>query len=439
MKNLKIFPKMFIQIFFVLGALLILSHLLLYIIFPKTYLESRKEELAEKADLISENLSGRDRASVEEALKLFSETSEIKAVLVEESESGAIKVQDDIDINLESSDNSLLIEERQIELSKGEGSSLQFLSVADMKKEGKDLSLKFLPYSLSISIIFSALVALIYARQIKNNVTEIKDITDKMMVLDKTARLKITSADEISQLKEQINGLYFTLLETIDDMEEKNAEIIRLEKVKADFFKGASHELKTPLASLKIILENMAYNIGKYKDRDYYINESLKLVDDLSENISQILTVSSLDKLKKDGEVLEIKGIVEEEINKYRLLAREKNLTIKNNLADEKIFIGRSALKIIVSNLLSNAVKYSKVCGTINIGVEGKDFYVANSFDDESSLDMEKLFQVKFDINKKNSSGLGLYIVGSLLNNYNIAYDANVSKGEFIFKINLEN
>ena len=438
MKNLKIFPKMFIQIFSVLGALLILSHLLLYIIFPKTYLESRKEELAEKADLISENLSGRDRASVEEALKLFSETNEIKAVLVEESESGAIKVQDDIDINLESSDNSLLIEERQIELAQGEKSSLQFLSVADMKKEGKDLSLKFLPYSLSISIIFSALVALIYARQIKNNVTEIKDITDKMMVLDKTARLKITSADEISQLKEQINGLYFTLLETIDDLEEKNAEIIRLEKVKADFFKGASHELKTPLASLKIILENMAYNIGKYKDRDFYIKESLKLVDALSANISQILTVSSLDKLKNDGEFLEIKGIVEEEINKYKLLAREKDLTINNYLADEKIFIGRSALKIIISNLLSNAVKYSKAGGSINIGVEGKDFYMANSFDDKSSLDMEKLFQVKFDINKKNSSGLGLYIVGSLLNNYKIAYDAQVSGGEFIFKIKLD-
>ena len=45
----------------------------------------------------------------------------------------------------------------------------------------------------------------------------------------------------------------------------ENKEILRLEKIKYDFFKGASHELKTPLASLKIILENMKYNVGKYK------------------------------------------------------------------------------------------------------------------------------------------------------------------------------
>ena len=47
-------------------------------------------------------------------------------------------------------------------------------------------------------------------------------------------------------------------------------------------FKGASHELKSPLASLKIILENMKYNIGKYKERDIYINECIKIVDNLT-------------------------------------------------------------------------------------------------------------------------------------------------------------
>lgn len=48
------------------------------------------------------------------------------------------------------------------------------------------------------------------------------------------------------------------------------------------FLKGASHELKTPLASLKIILENMKYNIGKYKERDIYINECIEIVDSLT-------------------------------------------------------------------------------------------------------------------------------------------------------------
>ena len=72
--------------------------------------------------------------------------------------------------------------------------------------------------------------------------------------------------------------MYSTLLESIDDLELKNKEILELERLKYNFFRGASHELKTPLASLKIILENMKFNIGKYKDRDAYITNCIEIV-----------------------------------------------------------------------------------------------------------------------------------------------------------------
>ncbi len=84
-----------------------------------------------------------------------------------------------------------------------------------------------------------------------------------MMELDRNALLPVESSDEIGQLKAQINDLYVALLELIDDLEVKNEEIIKLEKLKFDFFRGASHELKTPLASLKIILENGTITIIK--------------------------------------------------------------------------------------------------------------------------------------------------------------------------------
>ena len=130
-----------------------------------------------------------------------------------------------------------------------------------------------------------------------------------MMELDRSALLPIESSDEIGQLKAQINDLYVALLELIDDLEVKNEEIIKLEKLKFDFFRGASHELKTPLASLKIILENMKYNIGKYKNRDSYIDNCIEIVNGLAQNISQILSVSSLDHLSDDEEEMVINEI----------------------------------------------------------------------------------------------------------------------------------
>ena len=50
---------------------------------------------------------------------------------------------------------------------------------------------------------------------------------------------------------------------------------------------------------------------------------------------------------------------------------------------------------------------------------------------------MDKIFDVKFDLNKENSNGLGLYIVSNILNNYNMEYKALQNEEFFIFKIKI--
>ena len=268
-----------------------------------------------------------------------------------------------------------------------------------------------------------------YAKAIKNNILEIKKETDKMIELDRNAGLRVDSKDEVGELKEQINTLYRSLLQAIENVETKNQEILKLEKLKYDFLKGASHELKTPLASLKIILENMQYNIGKYKDRDFYIGECITTVDSLSRNISQILSVSSLDKLKDDEESLEIRSVLLPVLEKYEVLLQQKKLHLQNRLKEEKLYIGKPALRIVLSNLLSNAVKYTEEGGFIEIyGKEGW-LYVENSF--------QKPYSMNFDLQKENSNGLGLYIVSTLLKNYRIPYAVLEKDGKFVFRIKL--
>lgn len=436
MKNLKIFPKMFIQIFSVLGVIILLSHSLVFFIFPKTYLETRKEEITSKADEISSSLNGKSLNSIRQSLDFYSKSSDIKAFVNENVKDNEVPIENNIGIDPSSDNNSLIIEEREITLEDSEKVFVQFVSTANMKKDAKELSLKFLPFSLSISFLFSIVVSLIYAKAIKNNIQEIKNVTDKMMELDECARLNVDSKNEVGELKEQINNLYFTLLDSIDDLEIKNKEILKLEKLKYDFFRGASHELKTPLASLKIILENMKFNIGKYKDRDFYIDNCIDIVDGLNQNISQILSISSLEHLKDDEETLRINDILKDVLEKYKVMASQKNISIDNRVLDEELYIGRSALKIILSNLVSNAVKYTKEGGFINIGVSDDWFYIENNF--ESDFDIKRIFNVEFNSSKENSNGLGLYIVRNLLLNYNLNYDVSKTQEKFIFKIELQ-
>lgn len=477
MKNLKILPKMFVQTFLLLSIIILLIHLSLFFIFPKTYLQSRKAEINSKADEIAEQMDGKDLPYVEEYLDVFSDTGEIKGSIREHGGENKINIKDNIDFDPQSKNNSLVIEERKVMLNTGDQIYLQFVSTADMNREAKNLSLGILPYSLLISFFVSIVVSIIYARAIKSNIDDIKEITDRMMTLDKTAYLTVDSENEVGELKSQINQLYSTLLESIDDLELKNKEILELERLKYNFFRGASHELKTPLASLKIILENMKFNIGKYKDRDAYITNCIEIVDDLTQNISQILHISSIEHMKNDEEIMEIKPALEEVLKKYELLIDQKNIKINNSISDEQILIGRSALKIILSNLVGNAVKYTGFKGNVNMGVECFDvdnaeandtanrdnansnsnngendnnevaheecheewLYIENTYDcDIEEIDVDKIFDINFNLNKENSNGLGLYIVKNLLENYNLIYKVENRDGMFVFKIKIE-
>ncbi|HEM9167257.1 TPA: HAMP domain-containing histidine kinase, partial [Streptococcus agalactiae] len=404
MKKLKIFPKMFIQIFSILGILIILVHSLFFFIFPKTYLETRKVKIHIMADEISKNMNGKELKYLDQTLELYSKSSDIKVFIKKNNNKNELQINDNINVNVKSDSNSLIIEEREIKLHDGKKIHLQFVSTADMQKDAKDLSLKFLPYSLSISFLFSIVISLIYAKSIKNNIQEITMVTDKMIKLDKETRLKISSNDEIGQLKQQINDLYCALLNTINDLEFKNKEILKLEKLKYDFFKGASHELKTPLSSLKILLENMKYNIGKYKDRDFYISECINIVDNLTKNVSQILSFYSIKDLNNDEEYLNVGDTLDEVLEKYSILVNQKKININKELLDYNIYIGKTALNIVFSNLISNAVKYTNRNGIINIKIANDWLLIENSYDKNKILD------ASFDLKLDNSNGLGLNI-----------------------------
>lgn len=418
MKNLKIFPKICIQTFSVIAIIVLFIHLFVYLIFPRTYLDVRKEEIYTKANEITENLNGKSEDYIEQALDFYSNTNEIKAFIKKNASSNEVEIKNDLNVDLKSSNNSLIIEERQLKLDTGKSIRLQFVSTADMQLQAKNLSLQFLPYSLILSLCFSAIVSFVYAKSIKNYVVEIKRVTDQMMALDKKARLEIDSNDEIGQLKAQINDLYETLLDSISNLELKNKEILRLEKIKYDFFKGASHELKTPLASLKIILENMKYNVGKYKNRDVYIDDCIDLVDHLTKSIQQILSVYSIENLKDDEEIVCIKNELSRVLQKYDVLIHQKELRIQNDVKDETMYIGKTALNIILSNLISNAINYTYEKGMIQIGIEQDYFYIQN----------------KQDPTQPKGNGLGLYIVRNLLDNYKMKYEA-IEGEDFIFKI----
>ena len=435
MRHSGLFKKIFIYTFSVFSTLVICLHLAIYFLFPSTYLSHRQESIGLKATEIAQSLQGKDSQAIQEVLELYSKSSDIKGAVKGEMTQDKLEVNDNLPIDKQRQTASLVIEEREVQTKDGQTMTLQFLASMDLQKEAEDISLQFLPYTLLASFIISLLIAFIYARTIVAPILEIKRVTRRMMDLDAEVRLRVDSKDEIGDLKEQINSLYQHLLTVIADLHEKNEAILQLEKMKVEFLRGASHELKTPLASLKILLENMKANIGRYKDRDHYLGVSLGIVDDLTHHVQQILSLSSVQELRDKKEVIDLFDMTNLLLKDYDLLAKERKITVENQLTDQQTYLNPSVLKLILSNLISNAVKHSVQGGYLKIGAKDSWMFIENACTSEEQDKFEQSFTSSSRQSK--GAGLGLFVVKSLLENEEIDYRFERHDDHLVFYMNL--
>ena len=416
MTKRSIFAKIFLITFALFSSLVILLHASVYFIFPSTYIESQRQTILKKSQALAKSFQGQAEGTIESVIDLYSKTNDIKVSIKGKEKQNAIEVKDDLLLNPDSQNNSLVIEERKIQTKEGKYLTLQFLATVDSQKEARDISLGFLPYSLLASFVLSLIASYLYARMISAPILEIKQMTKRMKRLDRTASLPIHSQDEIGVLKQQINDLYHHLLEVIDNLEQQKQENLKLEQMKVEFLRGASHELKTPLASLKIILENMRDKIGRYKDRDRYLAVSLDIVDEMNQIVLEILSLSSVQELAGDKEWIQLDDVVNRILTQNQVLVENRSLLIDNYLPATSIFMNLPILKLVLSNIISNAVKHSDKGGVIRIALEneGTDFVIENT-----SVSKEN---ISSKAQSKKEGGLGLFVVKYLLEHEELSY-----------------
>lgn len=416
MTKRSIFVKIFLITFALFSGLVILLHASVYFIFPSTYIESQRQTILKKSQVLADSFQGQEVGTIETVIALYSKTNDIKVYIKGKEKQNSLEVKDDLLLNPSSQNNSLVIEERKIQTKEGQDLTLQFLATVDSQKEARDISLGFLPYTLLASFVLSLIASYLYARMISTPILEIKRMTKRMKRLDRTASLPIDSQDEIGVLKQHINDLYHHLLEVIDNLEQQKQENLKLEQIKVEFLRGASHELKTPLASLKIILENMRDNIGRYKDRDRYLSVSLDIVDEMNQIVLEILSLSSVQELGDDKEWIQLDDVVNRILTQNQVLVENRSLSIDNYLPATSIFMNLAILKLVLSNIISNAVKHSDEGGVVRIGLEngGTDFVIENTIVSKENTSTKA--------QSKKEGGLGLFVVKYLLEHEELSY-----------------
>lgn len=201
----------------------------------------------------------------------------------------------------------------------------------------------------------------------------------------------------------------------------------QMEQLKDEFIGIASHELKTPLTSIKgytQILERIIQDMGNEKATQYLARTN-RYIDRLSSLIGDLLDVSRIQagKLEFNYEEYDFDRMLKESIESFQPFT-EKYKIIKKGSTKKKVHGDRSRTEQVITNLLSNAIKYSpdsdKVVVSVRNGgdwitVAVRDFGIGIPKSKQKNL-FKRFYRVE-DISQKFSGlGIGLYISSEIIN-----------------------
>ena len=446
MKNIKLFPKTFLVSIGLFAALIILVHALVYTLMPQFYLQQKEREAADNLTALVAELRGK---SAEEMRRLSQEFAQVKNVNITLTIDGrdqyfqgfqSINIVTDSGKSVDTSvvkiadgqtvdPRSVILQQGSVTNSQSQTITVKLLADVAPVTQAKLATLQVLPYTMLGSLLVALVFSYIYSRFVTRPIRQMAAVTTTMQRLEKDARYPVNSSDEIGVLGRNINELYQNLWQTIRSLEHENKRITQLEKEKIAFLRAASHELKTPLAALRIMLENMQLNIGEYKNRDQYLAESVAQVDRLAAMVNDVLCSGSVaEQALRQEKRLKIDQLIAEVVDDYTLLAKTRGMTFAVDARPTTIRANRDMMRHVISNLVSNAVRHGDAGSVITITCSQHELAIENACKPLTKQQLQHIFDPFYRSNgdKKQhtgSSGIGLYTVKMLLDAKGLDYD----------------
>jgi signal transduction histidine kinase len=265
--------------------------------------------------------------------------------------------------------------------------------------------------SIAIAIGFFLSIAL------TDKIRNIDQAAQKVAQGDFDVRIPVEGSDEISGLARSFNKM----AEQLQDNSEKQKE---LDLLRRDLIAWIGHDLQTPLASIRAIIEALADEIVEDPATIHrYLNTAQKDVRSLSILIDDLFEMAQLDAggITIHKELNSLSDLVSDTIESYSTMARNQGIHLEGEISPEIDYIYMDAPRIsrVFNNLVSNALRYTPPEGLIKISIEHRIEYayieVSNSGDMIPPEDIPYIFDRFFRGEKSRSratggSGLGLAI-----------------------------
>lgn len=284
----------------------------------------------------------------------------------------------------------------------------------------KPLAKIFEPYQNSrvwflLGFLTLILLTIFTLRKLMNSLTvplnNMLVISEKMADGDFSKRITVKSHDELGALANSFNKLASTL----EEEEQKQRQ----------FLSNVSHELRTPLSYIKGYTEGILDDM--VDDPKRYLETIYKEADRMQRLVNDLLDLAQLegDSYPMTKHPIPFAQLIQDVIDRYELVARNKNIIITKHLDHNAIIIGNEdRLQQVIGNILDNALRYSPVGEKIDIVLTSTVDQVVVTITDygpgipETSL--KKITKRFYRVDKSRSrddggTGLGLAIVAEIL------------------------
>ena len=291
------------------------------------------------------------------------------------------------------------------------------IASASMEELYSHLNSEFIVISIIVLLIF--IVDIIVCTRIARSATgDLEDINDQMAHTSQgnlQEKMPSQKFAETQMLVENYNNI-LTRLATID-------------QTRSEFVSNVSHELKTPITSMKVLAESITQNEGaSAEDYKEFMTDIVDEIDRETKIINDLLTLVKTDSQNNEMNFEEhsINEMMETIIKTVRPLANQRNINLSyESYRDVMADIDQVKLALAISNLVENAVKYNVENGWIrcSLNEDHKYFYikVADSGVGIPDDAKDKVFDRFYRVDKARSrdtggTGLGLSITRSIIN-----------------------
>ncbi|GKX68720.1 sensor histidine kinase [Inconstantimicrobium mannanitabidum] len=265
-----------------------------------------------------------------------------------------------------------------------------------------------------IALIFANIVVYYFSQKILISPLEKINVAAKKLTKgDVQNRVDMNSDDEIGELAESFNIM-------ADSLE-------KVEKNRREFISNVSHELRSPITSMKGFISGILDGVIPKDKENYYLNIVNDEIMRLTRLVNDLLDLSVMEsgKFNLNKVELNINEVVKLCVINCEQKIKDKNLNVEVVLSEQHLYVwgDRDRIMQVVTNLLDNAIKYCLQKGNIKIHtkIRGDKAYIS-FYNDGPAISNEEIKHIwdrfyKSDKSRTNkiSTGLGLPIVRNIL------------------------